>query len=109
VEAEVENVDAKYSAGVSASLVVPIEQVEAVFISPSTLALGDGGELGVKLVNENNEVMFNPISLISTSIDGAWVTGIPDNSRVITLGQGFVKAGQIVEPVAAQSESEEAS
>ncbi len=109
VEAEVENIDGKYSAGVSASLIIPIEQVEAVFISPSTLALGDGGELGVKLVNEYNEVVFNPISLISTSIDGAWVTGIPNNSRVITLGQGFVKAGQVVEPVATQTESEEAS
>lgn len=101
VEAEVENVGGNISAGVSASLVVPVEQVEAVFISPSTLSLGDTGELGVKTIDENDAVVFTPIELVSSSLDGAWVTGIPDKSRVITLGQGFVKDGQKVEPVLA--------
>ncbi len=98
VEAEVDKSDEKIAAGVSASLVVPVEQVEAVFITPSAISLGDDGELGVKLLDQNNRVLFNPISLLSTSIGGAWVTGIPDNSRVISLGQGFVSAGQEVDP-----------
>ena len=109
VEAEVENVDEQFAAGVSASLVVPVEQVEAVFISPSALSLGDGGDLGVKIIDENEQVEFVPISLISSSLDGAWVTGIPDNSRVITLGQGFVKSGQKVEPVKAADLAKEPS
>ncbi len=107
VEAEVANVGGKISAGVSASLVVPVEQVEAVFISPSALSLGDTGELGVKTIDENQQVVFTPIELVSSSLDGAWVTGIPDNSRVITLGQGFVKSGQKVEPVLAEETAEE--
>lgn len=102
VEADVKNVGGNIAAGVSASLVIPVEQVEAVFLTPSALSLGDNGELGVKLIDENNEVVFNAITLISSTLDGAWVTGIPDNSRVITLGQGFVKQGQAVEPVLAQ-------
>lgn len=109
VEAEVDNVGGKISAGVSASLVVPVEQVEAVFISPSTLSLGDTGELGVKIIDENQNVVFTPIELLSSSLDGAWVTGIPDNSRVITLGQGFVKSGQEVAPVKAADAVDEAS
>jgi len=109
VEAEVDNVGGEISAGVSASLVVPVEQVEAVFISPSALSLGDSGELGVKTIDENEQVVFTPIELVSSSLDGAWVTGIPDNSRVITLGQGFVKNGQKVEPVLAAETSKEAS
>ena len=109
VEAEIDNVDGKHAAGVSASLVVPVEQVEAVFLSPSALSLGDNGELGVKLIDDNDEVTFAPIKLISSSLDGAWVTGIPDNSRVITLGQGFVKPGQKVDPVKASASSPEAS
>ena len=109
VEAEVDNIDGKYAAGVSASMIVPIEQVEAVFLSPSAIALGDSGDIGVKTIDENQQVVFTPIKLISTSLDGAWVTGIPDGSRVITLGQGFVKTGQTVDPVAVTAPSKEAS
>lgn len=109
VEAEINNVGGKHAAGVSASLVVPVEQVEAVFLSPSALSLGENGNLGVKLIDENEQVVFTPIELISSSLDGAWVTGIPDNSRVITLGQGFVKPGQKVDPVKAAAPSQEAS
>lgn len=109
VEAEVENIDGKYAAGVSASLVVPVEKVEAIFITPSALSLGDDGGLGVKIIDENQEVVFTPIALVSSTLEGAWVTGIPDNSKVITLGQGFVKAGQKVEPVKAADAADEAS
>ncbi len=109
VEAEVDNVDGKYAAGVSASMIVPVEQVEAVFLSPSALSLGDSGDIGVKIIDENQQVVFTPIKLVSSSLDGAWVTGIPDGSRVITLGQGFVNPGQTVDPVAATDASKEAS
>jgi multidrug efflux system membrane fusion protein len=98
VEAEVANPAAAIAAGVSASLVVPVEQVEAAFITPSALALGNDGELGVKTVDTGNKVVFIPIELVSTTLDGAWVTGIADASRVITLGQGFVNVGEVVDP-----------
>ena len=98
VEAEVANEDGHVAAGVSASLVIPVEQVMALFISPSALSLGDDGELGVKVVNEKNTVEFVPISLVSSSTDGAWITGVPQDRRLITLGQGFVNAGQQVDP-----------
>ncbi len=101
VEATLKNPGTNVSSGVSASLVAPVAQIEAVFLTPSALSLGDDGELGVKIVNSENIVEFIPIKLESTSLDGAWVTGIPDNTRVITLGQGFVNAGQLVEPVPA--------
>ncbi len=98
VEARVQNTDGTIAAGVSSTISIPVEQVEAVFISPSTLSLGDNGELGVKTVDDTNRVRFLPIELISTSLDGAWVTGIESGSRVITLGQGFVSVGETVDP-----------
>ncbi len=98
VEAKLDNPDGTIAAGVSASIHIPVQQVQAVFISPSTLSLGNNGELGVKTVNPDNLVEFVPVKLVSTSIDGAWVTGIEPNSRVITLGQGFVNPGQEVDP-----------
>ncbi|NND92433.1 MAG: efflux RND transporter periplasmic adaptor subunit [Granulosicoccus sp.] len=101
IEARVENSSGATAAGVSASLTVPVEQLEAAFLSPSALALGDDGELGVKAVDENNRVLFLPIRMVSTSLDGAWVAGIPAGTRVITVGQGFVNVGEQVEPILA--------
>jgi len=46
VEANVENPGENVSAGVSASLKIPVETVESVFLTPSALSLGDQGELG---------------------------------------------------------------
>ena len=99
VEANVENPGENVSAGVSASLKIPVETVESVFLTPSALSLGDQGELGVKLVDANDIVEFIPVTLLSTTIDGAWVSGIPSGSRIITLGQAFVAIGEQVDPI----------
>lgn len=97
VEARVGNPDGSIAAGVSASVIVPVANIEAAFLTPSALVLGDDGELGVKIVTDNNTVDFLPVVLESTTLDGAWVTGIAAGTRVITLGQGFVSNGEVVE------------
>lgn len=108
VEARVENTSEATTAGISASMTIPVEQVEATFISPSALSLGDDGELGVKAVDDDNHVLFLPIKLVSTSIDGAWVSGIPPETRIITMGQGFVSIGEQVEVQLASAEQQPA-
>jgi multidrug efflux system membrane fusion protein len=105
VEARVWNTSGSIAAGVSASMYIPVEQVDATFISPSALSLGDSGELGVKAVDAEDKVKFLPIKLVSTSLDGAWVSGIPGNTRIITMGQGFVNVGEVVDPVLASDNS----
>jgi len=87
---------------VSATLSIPVQEVEATFITPSSLSLGSDGELGVKAVDENNQVTFLPVTPISTTLDGAWVTGIANNTRLITLGQGFVNVGEEVRTTIAE-------
>mgnify|MGYP000241327580 CR=1 FL=1 len=96
IEARIDNPNAALAAGVSASLTIPVERVEAVFLSPSTLTLGDNGDLGVKILDDDDRVVFLPVAVLRTSLDGAWVTGIDTDTRVVTLGQGFVGAGERV-------------
>lgn len=96
LEARVEDADVALASGVSATLEIPVEEVEALFLSPSTFTLGEAGELGVKVLDEEDRVRFLPVSLLSTSLDGAWVTGVPAGARVVTLGQGFVGEGERV-------------
>jgi multidrug efflux system membrane fusion protein len=98
VEGTVDNPGSDIAAGVSASLHIPVEEVLASFVSPSAMSLDEKGDLGIKALDEEDQVAFFPISLISTSLDGAWVTGIPDGQRVITRGQGFVNVGELVRP-----------
>jgi multidrug efflux system membrane fusion protein len=99
VEIAVENPDRKRVAGGSASLRVALPEVKAMFISPAYLSLGDDGRPGVKYVNGENRVEFGEVKLLSVSTDGAWVTGLPDEIRLITRGGGFVSTGEQVVPV----------
>lgn len=96
VEATLENPAQAIAAGVSASLVIPHEPVDAIYISPSMISLGDNEQLGVKIVDTNDAVAFVPIELVLADSQGAWVSGIEAQTRVITQGQGFVNVGDRV-------------
>jgi multidrug efflux system membrane fusion protein len=98
-EAEVQNADGALFSGVSAELRVAVSEEAGHFLSPAVLTLDDGGRVGVKVVEGADEVAFYPISLVRTEADGVWVSGLPTRVRVITRGQGFVMAGETVEPV----------
>ncbi len=97
VEARIGNPDRALAAGVSATLKVPVELVDAVFLSPSSFTLSADGELGVKVLDADDVVVFQPVTVLRTSLDGAWVSGIEAGTRVVTLGQGFVRVGEQVE------------
>jgi multidrug efflux system membrane fusion protein len=99
VEVLVDNPPERVMTGVSAEIRIPTAQLRAHLISPAILALGDAGELGVKAVDDENKVTFYPVEVVKTESQGAWVTGIPDDVNLITLGQGFVNAGELVQPV----------
>jgi len=104
VEVSVENPDRKRVAGGSATLRIALPEVRAMFISPAYLSLGDDGRPGVRYVGDNNEVVFTTVKLLSVTTDGAWVTGLPDEIRLITRGAGFVSIGQQVRPVSRDSD-----
>lgn len=85
--------------GISAEISIPVETLLAHLISPAILALDDDGTLGIKAVNDADEVTFHAIKVVKTESNGAWVTGIPDDANIITLGQGFVNPGEKVQAV----------
>ncbi|WP_299417715.1 efflux RND transporter periplasmic adaptor subunit [uncultured Sulfitobacter sp.] len=97
-EIEVQNENGAIPAGISAEVTIPTNDVTAHFVSSSIVSLDTEGTLGVKTVDENDVVVFFPIEVAKAQIDGIWVTGLPDVVRVITVGQGFVNAGETVAP-----------
>lgn len=96
VEAKVSNANGKIRDGITGTMVIRTNKILANKISPSILLLSDKGNLGVRSVEEGNIVEFLPIKIIEDTNDGLWVTGIANQTNLITVGQGFVENGEIV-------------
>jgi len=96
VEAKVSNANGKIRDGITGTMVIRTNKILANKISPSILLLSDNGNLGVRSVEEGNIVKFLPIKIIEDTNDGLWVTGIANQTNLITVGQGFVENGEIV-------------
>ena len=99
VELEVDNVAGDYRGGMTAELMIPAETVFAHKISPSLLTLDDEGNLGIKTVDESGQVTFHYADIAMSSSEGVWIAGLPHSASIITVGQGFVNAGSIVDAV----------
>lgn len=100
VEVEVPNPDG-VPANTSARIEIPLGEVRAQRLSPALLALDGDGRLGVKTVGDDDRVAFVPVEIVRSDARGVWVTGLPGQARVITVGGGFVSPGDRVRAVAA--------
>lgn len=98
VEIAVENPDSEMPAGLSAQVHIPTGETRGHFISPAILSLDSSGNLGVKTVNSDNTVAFTPATIVRAQTDGVWITGLPETAELITVGQGYVNAGDVVDP-----------
>ena len=107
VEIDVKNSDRSIRDGVSAQIAIEGDTILAHKISPSILMLGEAGELGIRTVNEDDQVEFKEIEILEDSMEGIWITGLPKKTRIITIGQEYVFQGQAVN-VKEISESPEA-
>lgn len=99
VEATVANPDYSLRSGLTVSVRIGLGEVLAHRISPALFTLNDEGEMGVRTVDESNRVSFKTVQVMEDGPEGVWVTGLPASTRLITVGQEFVVAGQLVDPV----------
>lgn len=95
VEIEIPNADGKVLSGVTATAMVTMGTVPAHLLPQSVLTLNDEGTLGIRSVKDG-VVEFYPVTIISDSRQGVWVTGLPPSVDVITMGQEYVVPGQKV-------------
>ena len=95
IEATFENKDGLIREGVTATVKAPLQKLKAHLIPSYLLSLNDFGDLGVKIV-ENNIVRFVNIQIIEDVSEGIWVIGLPEKTKIITVGQEYVIGGQTV-------------
>ena len=97
IEVTVDNQSGKIKDGASARVFLPGEESLANLVPLSILRLDDAGDLGVRIVDESGLVEFKKIKLIQDTKKGAWVSGLPQKSRIITVGQDYVSDGEKVQ------------
>ena len=102
IELTVPNADFALRDGVTADLRVKSRTVAAMRVSPAILSLDDEGRIGVKIV-DSNVARFVPVTLAGDSPEGVWITGLPNEAVVITVGHDYVKDGDLVTPVAEEA------
>lgn len=102
IEATLDNPAGKRLAGGSAELTITLPPRQVHTLSPALLSLNSEGQLAVKHLDENDQVQQTAVEMVSADIQRAYVTGLPDPLRLITLGAGMVDVGQTVDPVTAE-------
>ncbi|MCZ6887994.1 MAG: efflux RND transporter periplasmic adaptor subunit [Gammaproteobacteria bacterium] len=97
VEVQVANENHALRSGITTVISIPVETVNAHKVSPALFALDDAGGIGVRTLTDDNHVEFHPVTIIDDDVDGVWITGLPDVTRLITVGQELVVPGERVE------------
>jgi multidrug efflux system membrane fusion protein len=106
IEMEVTNPSGSMTSGLTAKLLIPQPQQFAHKISPALLILDDQGHLGIKGITPDNKVVFHSIDILKAENTGIWITGLEEETQVITVGQGFVDYGEEVTPAYKKSVEE---
>jgi len=97
IEIKVPNQDNKIPAGITAHVDLDLPQRMAHAFSAALLTLDDNGNTAVKTLSIDNEVIISPVEVLKSDREQVWVSGLPQNINLITVGQGFTKAGEIVD------------
>ena len=93
---KVDNKNYRYKDGLSSMISIKKGEVLAHKISPSILALGNDGALGVKVINDESKVMFKEIQVIEDTSEYMLVTGLKEKEQIIIVGQQYVSTGEEV-------------
>jgi multidrug efflux system membrane fusion protein len=93
---EADNADLSFKSGITTKITIEGSELKAHKIPPSILTLQDDGTVGVKAVNNDKIVVFYPTTSVKDTIDGIWVSGLPDTVNLIVTGQEYVSVGESV-------------
>ncbi|MDH3450687.1 MAG: efflux RND transporter periplasmic adaptor subunit, partial [Gammaproteobacteria bacterium] len=89
VELEIPNPDGSLVSGLTAEVRIPVRYVSAFVLSPALLSLNASDVLGIKVVNSDDRVEFMPVEVVRSTAEGLWISGLPEDTRIITVGQVF--------------------
>ncbi|MCK0151158.1 efflux RND transporter periplasmic adaptor subunit [Marivita sp. S6314] len=98
VELTVPNPELAIRDGQTAEILIQSQGVMAHVLASSVLTLNDEGTLGVRTIDANSQAQFVPVTVLRDAPEGIYLSGLPDQVDVITVGQEFVTDGVPVAP-----------
>ena len=102
-EVRMANPERRLPSGISVQVEIPVSSVEAHPLSPALISQDSTGRLGVMLAERDPQgqerARFVPVEPVRAEANRLWVTGLPPQARLITLGHGFVSDGEPVRVV----------
>lgn len=109
VEATFDNPENRILADLTGRISVWLKAVNAHSVPASVLSLDTSGQLAVKAIDSEQQVLSYPVSIVEDDSESVWVTGLPDQVYVIVTGYEYVGVGdhvnavyrQVAEPVPA--------
>jgi multidrug efflux system membrane fusion protein len=98
VEVRVPNADQLIGDGQTAEIIVASDGRMAHLLPASSLTLDNDGAIGIRAIvtqdgSDIDIARFMPVGIMRDTIDGIWVTGLPDTVVVIVVGQEYVTDG----------------
>jgi multidrug efflux system membrane fusion protein len=98
VEVRVPNADQLIGDGQTAEIIVASDGRMAHLLPASSLTLDNDGAIGIRAIVTQDDTdidiaRFMPVGIMRDTIDGIWVTGLPDTVVVIVVGQEYVTDG----------------
>jgi multidrug efflux system membrane fusion protein len=99
VEIRVTNDETIFLQGSTANVKIPSGEKIAYKVPSSSLNLSNDGVLGIKIVDNDNYVVFIPIEIVDYENDGVWVSASNEDKtiKLIVLGHLFVQPGDKVD------------
>ena len=97
LEVAVPNPEGALRDGITAQIRVPVRTLPAHRVPSAILALDDAGDVGLRILDEDDVVHFVNVDIVKDDGQGIWVRGLPDPAKVITVGQELVTEGRRVE------------
>lgn len=98
VEVEIPNPDLSVRDGQTVEMVLSSGGIQGHLLPQSALTLDDSGRIGVRYIDDQNMAMFTPVNLLRDTVEGVWLTGLPEQANVIIVGQEYVVDGIPVAP-----------
>jgi multidrug efflux system membrane fusion protein len=98
VEVRVPNANQLIGDGQTAEIIVASDGRMAHLLPASSLTLDNDGAIGIRAIvtqdgSDIDIARFMPVGIMRDTIDGIWVTGLPDTVDVIVVGQEYVTDG----------------
>ena len=95
VTIDLPNQDRKLRAGMSVEATIDAGSLQAFAMSPAHLSVAENGILTAKIVVDGKVVTL-PVEVVRAGAETVFVSGLPNDAILLTVGQGFVREGATV-------------